>query len=88
MPPLFASYNPHFAGKVIQQAKPRVYPFPRAATYTVGSNGQRLQPTERGNFFLRQNAPAQPQGAISTSVSMMPSGPVNGNGGCGCGCKQ
>lgn len=92
MPPLFANYNPHRAGGIIANSKPRVYPYPATPTYTAHVNGQRLQPTERGNFFLRQNAPAQPAGAVAMDS------PDAGHGGgsptstpvasgCGCGGK-
>lgn len=81
MPPLFATYNPHRAGGVIANAKPRVYPYPAAPTYTAHASGARLGPQERGNFFLRQNAPAQPMGAVNTSTPDT----SNSSGGCGCG---
>jgi hypothetical protein len=85
MPLVFATYNPNFAGGVIQASKPRVYPFPRVATYTIGPSGHRLQPTERGNFFLRNgaNVPAQPAGAVNPSDT--PLTQPAPKGGCSCG---
>lgn len=87
MPPVYATYNPSFAGDVIQQAKPRVYPYPASHTYTAGPSGHRLQPSERGNFFLRQNAPAQPLSAVNVPGGNMDDSPDTNNASCGCGCS-
>lgn len=76
---LYTQYNPHASAGVISNAKPAVYPFPRVPTYTLGQNGHRLQPQERGNFFLRQGARAEPQGAVDTTGA---------GGGCKGGCAN
>ena len=87
---LYSTYNPIPAGGVLTNNKPRVYPFPRTPTYTTGGNGHRLQPTERGNFFLRNgsNVAAQPLGAVNPGTDSTMGGCAGGCGNCnGCGNK-
>ena len=89
MPSVFATYNPHFAGGVLQNNKPRVYPYPRTPTYQIAANGHRLGPLERGNFFLRHgsNVAAQPLGAVNPmGIASSAPPPTASQGGCAGGC--